>query len=444
MREIIMSADIILASQRLSEVFRGYDEFEAVKEAVKVINNVDETIEYMKSAISGSQSVTISFLASGDPLFFGIGRRIVKEFGRDMVELSPDLSSVQVAFARIREPWDDAFLMSIHGGPDPKKRRMPAYKVKDIPYLLELHDKIAVLTDRVNDPSGISKEILKSSVGTGSTIYVCERLGYAEEKVIAGTPEEIAGRTFSDPNVVIIIREKDSSLPFPLNGPAPGGSASAENPSSKNDSGQAAMAETQPECSLASESISSFGLTEIDIHHSRGLITKDEIRAVTIHKLRLPEKGVLWDIGAGSGSVSVEAARLCPGLDIFAIEKEEEQIDNIRTNCRRFRVQNVKAHYGKAPEALEGLPSPRRVFIGGSGGRLDEIIDLIGRTMPAGIVVLNAATLETLHEAIASLDKNGFEVGISEVSVSRSKTVAGKRHLTALNPVFIITGEKGV
>jgi precorrin-6Y C5,15-methyltransferase (decarboxylating) len=413
-RALVVGSDVILASERLFEVFRGYEEFPAVKEKMKVINNVDETIGFMKSLRENPGFGFITLLASGDPLFFGIGRRVVEEFGGEMVEILPDLSSIQMAFARIREPWDDAFLMSIHGGPHPTRRRRLPYGLEDIPSLLRIHDKIAVLTDKVNNPSAIAKEILRSSAGTAFTMYVCERLGYSGEKIIKGIPEEIATGRFSDPNVVIITKSQGSGV------------------RSRELKDKTVIPEA------------GFGLNESEIIHSRGLITKDEIRAVTLHKLRLPRRGVFWDIGAGSGSVSIEAARLFPGLKIFAVEKDDEQTANIRTNCERFDAKNIGVMQGNAPEVLESLPSPDRVFIGGSGGRLPEIIGLIKRIMPSGIVVLNAATMETLQEAIACLEINGFEVGIAEVQVSKSKVIAGKKHMSALNPVFIITGEKGV
>jgi precorrin-6Y C5,15-methyltransferase (decarboxylating) CbiT subunit len=163
---------------------------------------------------------------------------------------------------------------------------------------------------------------------------------------------------------------------------------------------------------------------------------------VTLHKLRLPERGVFWDIGAGSGSLSIEAARLSPGLRVFAVEKDEEQIGNIGANIDIFNTRSVEIVRGTAPEALQGMPVPDRVFIGGSGGRLREIVDLIRRTMPTGIVVVNATTIETLSEAVAALETSRFDLQVSEVSVSRSKTVGGKKHMSAMNPVFIITGER--
>jgi len=402
-REIISNSSVILASNRLSEVFKGYDEFETVKDKVKVINNVDETINFIKSQISNLKS-RIVLLASGDPTFFGIGRRAVREFGKDMVEIIPDLSCIQIAFSRIKESWDDAFLMSLHGGPHPEKRRRLPYEITDIPALLQKHPKIAILTDKQNNPSEIARILVQSEISNLKSkviMYVCERLGYSDENISEGTPEEIASMTFGEPNIVII---KQSEAGF------------------------------QP-------SAISFGLKENELAHSRGLITKDEVRAVTIHKLRLPQKGVFWDIGAGSGSVSIEAARLYPELKVFTLEKNEEQIDHIKENKGRFNAANIEIIKGEAPEVLKSLALPDRVFIGGSGERLKEIMDYVIKTK-AKLIVVNAATIETMNDAVQCFEEHGFNIAISEISVSRAKTIAGKRHMSALNPIFIITGEK--
>lgn len=397
-REIILNSEVILSSGRLFEVIKGYGDFDSLKDKIKVINNVDETIEFIRAAERQCGSAAVVLLASGDPMFFGIGRRVVREFGKDNVEILPDLSSIQIAFARIKEAWDDAFLMSLHGGPDPEKRRRLPYEAKDIPDILQKHNKIAILTDRENNPSVIAKKLLEAPA---LKIFVCEKLGYPDEKVTEGMPSEIAEMSFSEPNVVIVIR------------------AAAEQKSSAI----------------------RFGLKEEEISHSRGLITKNEVRAVAIHKLRLPQNGILWDIGAGSGSVSIEAARLYPELKIFAVEKNEEQIKHIKVNMLNFNLSNIEAIKGEAPDALKSLPHPDRVFIGGSGERLKEIITIANK-MSAKIVVINAATIETLNEAIQSLENNGFEVEVSEISVFRAKTVANKKHLKALNPIFVIIGEK--
>jgi precorrin-6Y C5,15-methyltransferase (decarboxylating) len=402
-RGIVLNAEIILASKRLQEVFERYDEYTAVKNKVLVHKNVNETIDYIKSQIQNPQS-QIVLLASGDPLFSGIGRRVAGELGKDAVEILPDISSIQAAFASVKESWDDAFLMSLHGGPDPEKRRRLPYEITDIPSLLQRHNKIAILTDKENNPAAIAKELLKPSTMSyqlsAIKIHVCERLGYDEERIVSGAPDEIASQSFKDPNVVII----------------------------------------QWAVSRQASAVR-FGLTEDEIAHSRGLITKDEARAAAIHKLRLPEKGVLWDIGAGSGSVSIEAALLYPELKIFAVEKNEEQIKNINSNISNFGIANIEAIKGEAPHVLKGLPSPDRVFIGGSGGRLEEIVNIISQTK-AEIVVINSATIETLNSAVSFLERAGFKIEASQVSVSRMKNIGEGKFFSALNPVFIIKGER--
>ena len=262
--------------------------------------------------------------------------------------------------------------------------------MEDIPYLLQKHNKILILTDKENNPAHIAKTLLKLS---SIKMYVCEKLGYPDEKITEGTPEEIAGMSFFDLNVVILIKE-NSLLSFPR---YYRGNPSGLSESVKKDCGQAAMTDDVR-----------FGLKENEIAHSRGLITKDEVRAVTIHKLSLPQRGVLWDIGAGSGSVSIEAARLYPELKIFAVEKDEEQIKNIKENRIKFDATNIEIIKGQAPDVLINLPVPDRVFIGGSGGNLNKIITIIKGKMQAGIVVVNAATVETLNIAIAEFQKMVF------------------------------------
>jgi precorrin-6Y C5,15-methyltransferase (decarboxylating) len=207
-KDIIYNSDVILASNRLFEVFKGYEEFKNVKDRVLVIDNVSETINFIRSRLSNSQGQnSITLLASGDPLFFGIGRILLREFGKDVLEIFPDLSSIQIAFARIKEPWDDAFLISLHGGPDPAKRRKLEYEIDDIPALLRKHKKIAILTDKENNPVKIAKALISSPPTPRSSLimYVCERLGYPDEKITEGAPQDIAKMSFSDPNIVVLL-----------------------------------------------------------------------------------------------------------------------------------------------------------------------------------------------------------------------------------------------
>ncbi|MBI4825586.1 MAG: precorrin-6y C5,15-methyltransferase (decarboxylating) subunit CbiE [Nitrospirae bacterium] len=202
---IIRRSDVVLATERLVDVFKRYREFADVKSKLKVTADIHETIAYIRGNFDKEK---ISVLADGDPMFFGFGRAVLKEFDKEAVEIFPDLSSVQVAFSRIKEAWGDAFLMSLHGGPDPGKRRTLEYEADDIPKLLDVYDKIAVLTDRINNPSKIAQTLLQASAGD-TRIYVCEHLGYPDEKITEGSPKEISAEEFFYPNVVIILKKRN-------------------------------------------------------------------------------------------------------------------------------------------------------------------------------------------------------------------------------------------
>ena len=242
-------------------------------------------------------------------------------------------------------------------------------------------------------------------------------MGYKDQRITEGAPEKIAAMSFVHPNVVIIKKTGDQPSFGRIRNP-------------------------QPATRNAFPSFPRFGLREGEISHSKGLITKDEVRAVAIHALRLPEKGIFWDVGAGSGAVSIEVAGLCPGLDVFSVEKDEEQLRLIDHNRTVFGVPQITIVRGEAPAALLSLPAPDRVFVGGSSGRIGDIIDHVSGRMMKGIVVVNAATFETLNDALKGLEKAGFSVTVSEVSVARSKPIGDKRYLAALNPVFVVVGEK--
>jgi precorrin-6Y C5,15-methyltransferase (decarboxylating) len=402
----LLGAGVVVATSRLYDVFAAYAEFAETREKIRRADSVEATLGAVREALAEGRGPVV-LLASGDPLFFGIGRRILKEFGREGLEIIPDVSSIQLAFARVKEPWDGALLISLHAGQDPRAQRRLPYGLADVAALAAAHETLAVLTDKEHNPAAIAAALASAGAArTSALLYVCERLGYDDERVTAGRPDEIAAMSFAEPNVVIIKRQGD----------APQGDAPPLPPR--------------------------LGLREEEIGHSGGLITKDEIRAVVLHSLRLPASGVFWDIGAGSGALSLEAARLCPGLAVYAVEKAEEQLEWIQRNASAFGLAAIRVVRGEAPTALAGLPPPCRIFIGGSGGRLREILDFVREATEAGIVVVNAATLETLDEALRGLEGAGYAVRVSEVWVARSKVLGERRAMAGLNPVFIVIGER--
>lgn len=336
----------------------------------------------------------VAVLASGDPLFYGIGRILIDRFGPERISIHPALSAVQLACARFHLPWDNLALISLHGRP-----------ADDLPGQVLRHRQALLFTDGHNTPNRVAASLMTALEDCADherlaaiRIRVAENLGLADEHLTSGTLPDIAGRSFAPLNMVLI-----------------------EQP-------------VQPKGIR-------FGLGEDDIQHSRGLITKDEVRAATLHRLRLPDIGVLWDIGGGSGSVSLEAARLCPDLSIHTIEKKAEEQANIRANIRRYGAYSIHPVNGEAPEALAGLPAPDRIFIGGSGQRLEAILETaVARLKTGGRLVVNAVLEQTTATALACLQRLGLRVASSTLAVSRRTYPDGEA--TVFNPITLITGDK--
>jgi len=351
------------------------------------ISPISETLDHIKEI--GCQT-DIAVLAGGDPLFFGIGKILCRTFGSESVDIHPAVSSMQEAFARFCLPWDDAEFLSVHGR-----------KLEDVIQHLHNRNKFFFLTDGQNTPASLASffmKIMGEKNAAGYEVYVAENLGTENERLFTGKLKDISEKEFSELSVMILIgKEGRRSL--------------------------------------------QFGLLEDEIVHSRGLITKNEIRATTLHALRLPNKGVFWDIGAGSGSLSIEASGIVPELFIYAVESKPEELKNICSNRERYCAYTVQPTLGSAPEILFHLPDPHRVFVGGSGGKLKEILEYsTERLQPEGIIVVNGVLEKTCLQAPAILHELGFEVFISTVQVRRVRYP--EAHPVDLNPISIITGRK--
>ncbi len=346
------------------------------------------------------QSGDVAVLASGDPLLFGIARTLMERFGPERVQIFPALSAVQLACARFKIPWDDLPLISLHGRP-----------IELLAGRLIAQPKTLLLTDPQRSPSRIAADLLALLEAHNDTerinrlhVRVAENLGWPEERLWEGSLEEAARERFADPNLMLI---------------------------------------EQPEAPGTS---SVFGLQEDEINHSRGLITKDEVRAVILHRLRLPTSGVFWDIGGGSGSISLEAARLCPGLSIYVVEQKEEGQRNIRANIVRYGLYNISLICGIAPDVFPRLPDPDRVFIGGSRGLLAEIIAPCARRLgKGGRLVVSAVLQNTAEQAPLLMAANGLEADARTIAVTREQKDYGEDGQPSglrLNPITIITGKK--
>ncbi|MFQ5975356.1 MAG: precorrin-6Y C5,15-methyltransferase (decarboxylating) subunit CbiT [Candidatus Hydrothermarchaeales archaeon] len=172
-------------------------------------------------------------------------------------------------------------------------------------------------------------------------------------------------------------------------------------------------------------------------------MTKEEIRVITLSKANIREDNVIYDIGAGTGSISIEAAILAQKGKVFSIEKEQERANIIKENIKKFEVKNVEVIEGKAPLALENLPTADRIVIGGSGGKVKEILSSCHEKLNEnGVIVVNAVTLNTLHEAVTTMEDLGFTIDITQVAVTKVEDFAKTRVMRGMNPVFVIRGTK--
>jgi precorrin-6Y C5,15-methyltransferase (decarboxylating) len=337
-------------------------------------------------------------LASGDPLFFGIGAYAAKHLE---VELYPNLSSIQLAFARIGESWQDAYVDSIHGR-----------SMKGLAQRLDGKEKAVLLTDSENTPEAIARYLQRFGMKE-YRLFVAENLGGANERtgwyeLDQLAAEASAGQTtesaFSHLNVVILRRKHKG-----------------------------------PVWSIGIDD-DQFAQRKPD----KGLITKKEVRILSLAQMSIQLDSTVWDIGTCTGSVAIEAARIARQGKVYAIEKNEGDLQNCLDNSLKFRT-DITAVLGKAPQGLGAFPDPDSVFIGGSGGEMEELLhQCCTRLKPGGAIVLNAVTIESLYESTQAFAKEGFAVQITMVQVSRSKPILDMTRFEALNPVYIITAKHAV
>ncbi|MFQ5479706.1 MAG: precorrin-6y C5,15-methyltransferase (decarboxylating) subunit CbiE [Thermodesulfobacteriota bacterium] len=339
---------------------------------------------------------TVTVLATGDPLLYGIGNFIIRRFGKARVRIIPGVSVIQEAFARIKESSAGLKVQSLHG------RHL---EYDELCRNISSNPSLALFTDSRNTPDVVAGGLLKAGLG-GVKVHVCEALGYTEEKIRSGSLKSMAREKFTHPlSVMIFIREKS---------PAPGGEDSFP-----------------------------IGMDDELFTHSANMITKAEIRAVSLSKLAPLPTDVIWDIGSCTGSVAIEAARLAPSGKVYAVEKNKKRVKDITENISRFKAANVQVITGEAPACLKGLPKPDAVFIGGGGAGIVKILSNVFRRLRAeGVIVVNAVTMETAARALEFFKKKGMRPELVQLSLTRGKEIAGLSILSACNPVFIIKGIK--
>lgn len=401
-RCVLSGADLVIGAGRTLELVDA--QLRPACERRDLDGGLSQSPIWIKSALAENRTVAV--LATGDPLCHGIAQYLIGQLGADAVTVLPAPSTVQLAFARFKKPWQETIIASCHG-PDTGEwvvGATPTHGLYPVIRAIAQHQRVAVFTSPRNDPARLARALRLAGYGDEIKCSIACRLLLPDEAMFVGlTLEAVAARTFPTPNVVLVERTPGPTLPR-------------------------------------------FGLEDDEYQQrtpDKGLMTKQEVRALSLAKLRLQPDAIVWDIGAGSGAVGLECARLAPQGHVWAIEKNPDDAANAQANAVRLQVSNYTLCVGKAPDRLESWPDPDAVFVGGSGGELVELIErILARLKPKGRLVLNFVTLENLAAAIAALRTAGVTWEVAQLQASRSQPILDLHRLAAQNPVWIVTVRK--
>lgn len=391
-RRVVHEADPILGAPSTLGLVEG-----APGRKVALDAEMPAALRQVREALAGRKPVLIS---GGDPLFYGVARYLCDRLGKDHFEVIPHVSSMQLAFARVKESWDDAYLTSLAGRP-----------FEAIVDRVRTAEKVGLFSSDDHPPSRIFRELLDRGIDYFKA-YVCENLGSPDERVTQGEMAELAGLEFDPLNVLILVRKPN-----------------------------------RPDRSRGAGRYRLFGNPDYLFAQSqpkRGLITQAEVRSIALAQLDIRPSSVVWDIGAGSGAVAIEAAQLASQGMVYAVEPEAGDLALIQANAESFGVPNVRPVAGRAPEILAGLPDPDAVFVGGTGRQVDAVLTAaFERLGPGGRLAVNLVTIDGLATAQRTLKALAGEVQIWNVAVSRAIEQMDRVRFEAVNPTFLLAVTKG-
>lgn len=379
-RELIRSARFIAGGVRHINRFAPVTAYK-----IPLTKDLEQAMERIRDCLKTDDVVV---LASGDALFFGIGQKLLENFDAKHLVFYSNITTVQAAFARLKMPWQDVITVSLHGRDFSGLRSALLHSEKR---------PIAVFTDSVNSPAKLALWLSENGL-SNLNLYILEELGSANERIHCLSVQEVQGQEFSSPNLVIIPARPQKPSLF-------------------------------------------LGIPEDAYFHESGLITKREVRTIAISKLMPLYDQTFWDIGAGSGSIGLEASLFLPRGMVFCVEKHEKRCMMIEENRKKYGRINVKTIQGEAPGCLADLPAPQRIFIGGGGAYLREILDtcwqrleIHGKLVASFILLQNICIAQEFFQ-----DKNSEAI---QIQISRFKALASSSYAKAENPVWLFVAEK--
>ncbi|MEE2843899.1 MAG: precorrin-6y C5,15-methyltransferase (decarboxylating) subunit CbiE [Planctomycetota bacterium] len=387
---IIRQADLLVGPNEITKKFQT---------DVGDVWDPGSDYEALSVRIDGSRDQKVVVLAAGDPLFYGTARFLCDRIGKDRIRVIPNVSTMQLAFARVKENWDEAYLTDLGN-----------QSVDHVVQKIRSAERVGLFTTSENTPQLLATALLAARVDY-FTAFVCENLGSPDERVTSGTLMEIADQVFDSLNVMILVRH--------------------------------AAAPDRPTEMIGKRLFGNPDEMFLQTKPKRGLLTSSEIRCLALAELNLGPTSVVWDIGAGSGSVAIEAGQISPGGQIYAIEMDVDDFALIGQNAERFGVHNVFPIHGAAPNAWEDLPDPDAIFIGGTGRQLATIVtDALARLKPGGRIVADMASIDNVSEVQTFLRDETGDVKVWMFSVAKGNYQLERIRFDAQNPIFVVSAIK--
>ena len=389
-RTVLDRAEVIIGNKGL--VQRLGDSVAPGARRVIIGGDLDE----LQAALLTYQGENIVLLAGGDPLFYGIARFLTEKLGKDRFEVIPHVSSMQLAFARVKESWDDAYLSNL--------ATQPLDRVVDS---IRTAERVGLFTTESISPRVIASALLDRRIDY-FTAYVCENLGTPDETVTQGELKTIADQSFGPLNVMVLVRKTGKA-----DRPSGSGARLFGNPDD-------VFLQSRPK---------------------RGLLTPSEVRCIALAELDLTPKSVVWDVGAGSGSLAIEAARIAIQGKVYGIEMDAEDFALMIENAKMFECPSLIPIHGQAPEAFSDLPDPDAVFVGGSGRVVAELVrDVVARLASGGRIVVNVSSPDSLVETHRVIESAGLRTDVRMINIARGQYQLDRLRFDAMNPTFLVVG----
>lgn len=391
-RDLLGTAQVLVGSEHTLKLLPDLK-----AERLSIGPDLQEIVRVLDGqAVRGKRVVIV---AGGDPLFYGIARYLCERLGKDRFEVLPHVSSMQLAFARIKESWEEAYLTNLANHP-----------LDTVLDRIRTAETVGLFTSEEHDPRRIARELLARGIDYFRA-YVCENLGAPDERVTQGELAEIQEMEFAPLNVLILRRKPDRP----------------DQPAGQGRGGQRLRRFGNPDDTFAQSLPKS------------GLITQAEVRAIALAQLDIQPASIVWDVGAGSGSVAIEAAQLAASGMVHAIEQDAADYQLILANAETYGVRNLKAVHGTAPAVFAGLPAPDAIFVGGTGREVASLLEAAFAALrPAGRLVVNVATLEMLTAAYARLQALAGSVEVLLVNIARGRDQLETLRFEAVNPTFLL------